>query len=70
MGKQALPAPLLYTRRQAAALLGGVSLPTVIRLEREGKLRAIRLLPKQHSQVFYAASEIQALVNGQKQEKE
>jgi len=68
MATRPLPAPRLYTRRAAAALLGGVSLPTLIKLEQEGRLTPVRLRDKQHSQVMYRASEIDRIVNGQQKE--
>jgi hypothetical protein len=56
---------LLYSRGQVAHALGGVSISTVIRLEREGVLTPIKLLPKRTSaQTFYRVDEVEALASG------
>jgi hypothetical protein len=56
---------LLYSREQAGHALGGVSISTVIRLEREGVLTPIKLLPKRTSaQTFYRVEEVEALAGG------
>ena len=53
---------LLYSREQAGHALGGVSISTIIRLEREGVLTPIKLLPeKTNAQTFYRVEEIEAL---------
>src|SRR4051812_8423433 len=46
---------LLYDRRQAAGLLGGVCTMTLVRLERQGKLTPIRLSSSPKAHVFYNA---------------
>jgi hypothetical protein len=51
------PAQLLYSRQHTAMLLGGLSVMTVIRLEKAGKLTPIK--PGGH--VFYRADEVRAL---------
>jgi hypothetical protein len=61
----ALPDRLLYTRRQAAELLGDVSLATLKRLEDEGVLRPVRLNKRSATgQVFYRHSNLMAVVQG------
>ena len=56
------PERLLYTREQVAQLLGGVSIATVRRLEREGQLRPVRLSRSPTAMVFFRASDVRALV--------
>jgi hypothetical protein len=49
-----LPERFLYSRKQAAKLLGGISLATLKRLEDEGILKPVRLNKRSPSgQVFY-----------------
>jgi hypothetical protein len=61
----ALPERLLYTRRQAAEQLGGVSLATLKRLEEEGVLKPIRLNKRSATgQVFYRHSNLMAIARG------
>jgi ribosomal protein S25 len=56
---------LLYTRRQAAELLGNVSLATLKRLEEEGILKPVRLNKRSTvSQVFYTHSNLMAVARG------
>jgi hypothetical protein len=55
---------LLYSREQAAKLLGGVSVSTIIRLERAGKLQPIRLSGSPTAQVFFRAKDVLTLVEG------
>jgi hypothetical protein len=51
-------APLLHTRKQASVLLGGVSVSSLIRLERSGRLKPIKLNPSSpNAQTFYARSD-------------
>jgi predicted site-specific integrase-resolvase len=61
--KLSLPtdAPRLYTRRQAANLLGSVDVSTIRRLERSGKLKPIRLT-RPRGQVFFSIENLKALV--------
>jgi hypothetical protein len=57
---------LLYSRGQACHALGGISIATVIRLEKHGALTPIKLLPKKISaQTFYRVEEIEALASAQ-----
>jgi len=53
---------LLYSRKQVARLLGNVSIATVRRLEKEGRLRRVRLA-KNRGNVFFRASDIDAFLN-------
>jgi hypothetical protein len=53
---------LLYTRKQARELLGGISVFTLIRLEREGRLKPIRLSQSPTSQVYYVHDDLIALI--------
>ena len=53
---------LLYTREQTAELLGGVSISTIRRLEREKRLKPIRLSLSPTGQVFHQASDVHALI--------
>ena len=53
---------LLYTRAQTARVLGGISLSTILRLEREGALKKIRLMRGVSAQVFHSAENVNALV--------
>jgi hypothetical protein len=56
---------LLYSRAQAARLLGNVCVMTVVRLEKRGLLTPVRLDRRSKSgQVFYRHSDLIALVNG------
>lgn len=54
-------APRLYTRRQAARLLGGVDVSTIRRLEQSGKLKPIRLT-RPRGQVFFSIENLKALI--------
>jgi hypothetical protein len=53
--------PLLVNRREAARLLGGISISTMLRLEQSGALRARTLTNARTAQRFYVYSEIVAL---------
>lgn len=53
---------LLYSREQVAEMLGGVSIATVRRLEREGRLKPVRLSRSPTAMVFFRASNVQALI--------
>ena len=56
---------LLYARGQTAEVLGGISLSTVIRLEREGRITPIKLLKdRPGAQVFHRVEEVEALAIG------
>lgn len=52
----------LIPRLEAAALLGGVSIATLQRMERRGQLRAIRFTSG--GKVFYASEEMEGLILG------
>jgi Helix-turn-helix domain len=58
------PERLLYSREEAARLLGGVSVATIRRMENSGKLHPIRLTGRRSGQVFFRASEVFALIEG------
>jgi DNA-binding transcriptional MerR regulator len=53
---------LLYTRKQVARLLGNVSTATVRRLEREGRLRGVRLSKSRLGTVFFRADDVLAFI--------
>ncbi len=57
--------PLLYSRSQAAKLLGGISVDSIIALEQQGKLSPVKLTGKPKSQVFYHRAELEALARGE-----
>lgn len=63
--KPVLPPPLLYSREQTAAALGGVSTMTVIRLEQAGLLDPIKLAGSRNGHTFYAVAQVHALAAGQ-----
>jgi len=54
---------LLYSREQTAEVLGGISIPTIIRLENEGRLSKVRLHGVT-SKVFHKVEEVEALASG------
>jgi hypothetical protein len=54
-------APLLYSRIQAARLLGGVSVATIRRMEAGGRLSPVKLSGKRAGQVFYQAQQVHGL---------
>jgi hypothetical protein len=56
------PDQLLYTRQQTARVLGGISISSIIRLERLGLLKKVHLMPGQSAQVFHTAENVKALV--------
>src|SRR4051812_16039632 len=57
-------APLLYSREQAAKLLGGISVATLIRYEAMGFLRPMRLNRSSRlSKVFYRRSDLLRFIN-------
>ena len=45
-------------------MLGGISYPTVIRLELSGKLAAVKLNPGKTCKTFYRRADVMALVKG------
>jgi hypothetical protein len=60
--RSATPDQLLYTRQQTARVLGDISLSTILRLERQGQLKKIRLMRGASAQVFHSAENVNALV--------
>lgn len=62
MEKSNQTTPLLYSRKEAARLLGNVSIATIIRLEQQGRLKPIRLSRSPSAQIFFKASDLIALV--------
>lgn len=55
---------LLYSRRQTARVLGGISVATVQRLENKGLLDKVRLAGG-NGQVFNKAAQVHALAGGE-----
>jgi hypothetical protein len=53
---------LLFTREQVMRMLGGISYPTVIRLEAAGKLPPVKLNPGKTCKTFYRRADVMALV--------
>ena len=53
---------LLFTREQVMRMLGGISYPTVIRLELAGKLSPVKLKPGKLGKTFYRRADVMALV--------
>jgi hypothetical protein len=68
--KIAAPAArLLFSRRQTAELLGGISLNKVKQLEDAGVLDKVRLDRRSaNGQVFHRASNVLAIVNGDEED--
>jgi hypothetical protein len=59
------PTPLLISRKDAAVLLGGISVATLIRMEANGTLHPVRLNRQARtSQVFYRAADVERLAQG------
>jgi hypothetical protein len=62
---RALPERLLYTRKQAAELLGGISGASMKRFEEQGVLKPLRLNKRSVTgQVFYRHSNLMAVARG------
>jgi hypothetical protein len=59
--QSAVPGQLLFSRAQAAKLLGGLSFATLIRLEKAGRLRPVKLLNNPSGKTFYTARDLEAL---------
>jgi hypothetical protein len=59
---------LLYSRRQVAELLGGITVATVRQLEREGRLTPIRLTGRKTGQVFFTDENVRALIKSAAEE--
>lgn len=56
---------LLVSRAEAARILGNCSTATIIRLQKDGRLRPVRLNPrKPTAQVYYPAEQVQAIAQG------
>ena len=53
---------LLFTRKQVMRMLGGISYPTVIRLEIAGKLPPVKLNPGKTCKTFYRRADVMALL--------
>jgi|GEM_PF-6933176 len=56
-----VPVRLLFTRKQAAELLGGINHSTLRRLESAGLLKPVRLNPGPGAMVFYRADNVRAV---------
>lgn len=54
--------PLLVSRRDAAVMLGNVSVSTIVRLENDGRLTPVKLSTSRNGATYYRASEIEKLV--------
>lgn len=54
--------PILHTRRRTANILGLESLDVIIRLEKSGRLRPIRLVPR--GMVFYTDENVREVAKG------
>ena len=52
---------LIYSRKQAGALLGGISISQLTRLENEGKLKSVRF-GGSRGQAFYTHAELMRLI--------
>jgi hypothetical protein len=53
---------LLYSRKETARLLGGISTATLRRLEASGRLRGIRLTKSKSSCVYFRMEDIEKLL--------
>jgi hypothetical protein len=53
---------LLYSRKQASELLGGINVATIRQLEKAGRLKPIRPSGKKTGAVFFTAEELMAAV--------
>ncbi|MGH6737076.1 MAG: hypothetical protein ACRECX_13520 [Methyloceanibacter sp.] len=60
--------PLLYSRRQAAILLGYASIDPIIELQKKGKLTPVRPTGRPRGQVFYRRSELEAIAGMEAQD--
>ena len=65
--KPLFPGQILVTRLQAAAMLGHISVASVIRLENADRLTAVKLNGV-NSKTFYRIDEVRALVEGRAQQ--
>jgi hypothetical protein len=59
---------LIYSRTQAAKLLGNVSTMTIVRLEKKGALKAVRPFSRS-GQVFYSHADLIKIVNAREDER-
>jgi len=53
---------LLFSRKQVMRMLGGISYPTVIRLEQSGRLPPVKLRAGKTCKAFYRRADVMALV--------
>lgn len=61
--RAAQPRKLLYSRKQVAAMLGDVDVSTIKQLEKQGRLKGVRLSGKKNSgQVFFTHANVIALI--------
>jgi hypothetical protein len=60
----ALDARLLVTREEASRLLGGLSLSTLLRMERRGQLRPVKLTGSPAGKTFYRYGNVLAVAEG------
>jgi hypothetical protein len=61
---------LLYSRKQACALLGGISIPTIKEMEKAGRLKGIRPSGKKTGSVFFTAEELMRAVESMRSSAE
>jgi len=54
---------ILFTRAQVARLIGA-SVATVVRLERDGRLKPVRLTSRSTGQVYFRRADVLALAEG------
>jgi len=59
------PERLLFTRKQTAYALGGVSMRIIKELEQSGELDQVRLTKKPTAQVFHRAAQVRALAEAE-----
>jgi hypothetical protein len=55
---------LLYSRKQTAHVLGGVSIATILRMEARGLLDKVRLAGVRNGAVFHRAEQVRQLAEG------
>lgn len=61
---------ILVSRKQAAEMLGGLSVWTLMYHERQGRLTPVRLSGKARGQVYYDRLELEAFVEAMKAESQ
>jgi hypothetical protein len=64
--KPIFPGQILVTRLQAAAMLGNISVASIIRLESSGRLTPVKLSGV-NSKTFYKIDEVRTLAEGRGQ---